>query len=268
MVLRARLAYHRIPREVRNVVIRRGQPEDGTTTAMRPLPGGARMYPETDIPVVQITEEHWDSINGELPLTSEQRRERIQGTGVSDNQIDAILGSEMDDILMIGIEGGPCGCPPLPAKAWASAILDNLRAEVADGSGSEETEVPWPVLTLTIHARETGVVTREGVVPMARLLWLEGPAIESGFEHRLEWFSAKAEENGFTPADTGAVEEAVDEVVAENADMIRERGMGAMGPLMGMVMGKLGGSADGKAVSDALRSVSYTHLTLPTIYSV
>jgi len=256
VVLRARLAYHRIPREVRNVVIRRGQPEDGTTTAMRPLPGGARMYPETDIPVVQITEEHWDSINGELPLTSEQRRERIQGTGVSDNQIDAILGSEMDDILMIGIEGGPCGCPPLPAKAWASAILDNLRAEVADGSGSgsEETEVPWPVLTLTIHARETGVVTREGVVPMARLLWLEGPAIESGFEHRLEWFSAKAEENGFTPADTGAVEEAVDEVVADNADMIRERGMGAMGPLMGMVMGKLGGSADGKAVSDALRS--------------
>jgi len=50
------------------------------------------------------------------------------------------------------------------------------------------------------------------------------------------------------------VEEAVDEVVNENADMIRERGMGAMGPLMGMVMGKLGGSADGKAVSDALRS--------------
>ena len=43
-------------------------------------------------------------------------------------------------------------------------------------------------------------------------------------------------------------------MVAENADMIRERGMGAMGPLMGVVMGKLGGSADGKAVSNALRS--------------
>ena len=42
--------------------------------------------------------------------------------------------------------------------------------------------------------------------------------------------------------------------MAQNADMIRERGMGAMGPLMGAVMGKLGGSADGKAVSDALRT--------------
>ena len=253
VVLRARLAYHRIPREVRNVVIRKGQPEDGTTTAMRPLPGGARMYPETDIPVVEITEEHWDSINGELPLTSEERRDRLQGTGVSDNQVDAILGSEMDDILMMGIEGDDSGCPPLPAKAWASAILDNLRAEVADGSGRSETEVPWPVLKLAIHAREAGIVTREGVVPMARILWLEGPSVDSDFDQSLEWFSTKVDENGFAPAETGAVEAAVDEVLAENADMIRERGMGAMGPLMGAVMGKLGGAADGKVVSDIFK---------------
>ena len=253
VVLRARLAYHRIPREVRNVVIRKGQPEDGTTTAMRPLPGGARMYPETDIPVVEITEEHWDSINGELPLTSEERRDRLQGTGVSDNQVDAILGSEMDDILMMGIEGDASGCPPLPAKAWASAILDNLRAEVADGSGRSETEVPWPVLKLAIHAREAGIVTREGVVPMARMLWLEGPSVDSDFDQSLEWFSTKVDENGFAPAETGAVEAAVDEVLSENADMIRERGMGAMGPLMGAVMGKLGGAADGKVVSSILK---------------
>jgi len=253
VVLRTRLAYHRIPREVRNVAIRKGQPEDGTTTAMRPLPGGARMYPETDIPVVEITEEHWDSINGELPLTSEERRDRLQGTGVSDNQVDAILGSEMDDILMMGIEGDASGCPPLPAKAWASAILDNLRAEVADGSGRSESEVPWPVLKLAIHAREAGIVTREGVVPMARMLWLEGPSVDSDFDQSLEWFSTNVDENGFAPAETGAVEAAVDEVLSENADMIRERGMGAMGPLMGAVMGKLGGAADGKVVSSILK---------------
>ena len=161
--------------------------------------------------------------------------------------------------MMMGIERGPYGCPPLPAKAWASAILDNLRAEVAEGSARDETEVPWPVLTLAIHARETGVVTRDGVVPIARMLWLDGPDIDSGFEHRLEWFSAKSDETGFTPADTGAVEAAVEEVVAENANMIRERGLGAMGPLMGMVMGKLGGAADGKVVSKFLKNKISEH---------
>ena len=40
---RARLAFERIPQEVRNVVIKKGSPDDGTTTPMRPLPGGARM---------------------------------------------------------------------------------------------------------------------------------------------------------------------------------------------------------------------------------
>jgi glutamyl-tRNA(Gln) amidotransferase subunit E len=38
VITRARKAYQRIPQEVRNVVIRKGSPEDGTTTAMRPLP--------------------------------------------------------------------------------------------------------------------------------------------------------------------------------------------------------------------------------------
>jgi len=154
---------------------------------------------------------------------------------------------------MMGIEGDASGCPPLPAKAWASAILDNLRAEVADGSGRSESEVPWPVLKLAIHAREAGIVTREGVVPMARMLWLDGPSVDSDFDQSLEWFSTKVDENGFAPAETGAVEAAVDEVLFENADMIRERGMGAMGPLMGAVMGKLGGAADGKVVSSILK---------------
>jgi glutamyl-tRNA(Gln) amidotransferase subunit E len=45
----------------------------------------------------------------------------------------------------------------------------------------------------------------------------------------------------------------VDAVLSERADFIEERGMGAVGPLMGMVMQKLGGSADGKAVSQILR---------------
>ena len=66
---------------------------------------------------------------------------------------------------------------------------------------------------------------------------------------RCDWSS----EVGAYDLDTRAGEEAVDEAIAESTDMIKERGMGAMGPLMGVVMQKLGGSADGKTVSEALR---------------
>ena len=42
-------------------------------------------------------------------------------------------------------------------------------------------------------------------------------------------------------------------VLADRVEFVKERGLGAIGPLMGMVMGELGGSADGKVVSQTLK---------------
>lgn len=261
VIARARQAYHRIPQEVRNVVIRKGAPEDGTTTAMRPLPGGARMYPETDIPVVPLDEHRWSEINDDLPLDRTQRTERLSAYDISDNQVEALLGAELDDVLITAVEGGPCGCPGVPAKAMASALLDNTRQDITEGTETDPDAFPWPVLTLSLYAREQGIITREGLVPMARTLLLEGPShTTTSFEDRLEWFTSRAEQDGYTPADTSAVEDAVNAVLADRADFVKERGFGAVGPLMGMVMGKLGGSADGKVVSQILRE-KITELT-------
>ncbi|HIE63280.1 MAG: Glu-tRNA(Gln) amidotransferase GatDE subunit E [Methanobacteriota archaeon] len=254
VVNRARMAYHRIPQEVRNVVIRKGSPEDGTTTAMRPLPGGARMYPETDVPVLRIEGDYWNTISENLPMNRSERFTRLEKFKISSNQIEALLGSELDDIFVIGVEGGLHDCPSLPAKAWASILLDNTRSDIAKAVNIVEKAVDWPILTLTVHAREEGIITREGLIPMAALLITEGPTLgEAEFETRLSWFANRAEKEGFTPADTSAVEDAVDAILAERADFVAERGMEAVGPLMGMVMGKLGGAADGKIVSQVLR---------------
>ena len=65
--------------------------------------------------------------------------------------------------------------------------------------------------------------------------------------------SSEAESRGFVPADESSVEDAVTEVLSTRSDFVKERGMGAVGPLMGMVMQNLGGSADGKLVSKILR---------------
>jgi glutamyl-tRNA(Gln) amidotransferase subunit E len=224
------MAYHRIPQEVRNVIIRKGQPEDGTTTALRPLPGGARMYPETDVPVLSISVDRWGEICGELPLTSSERAERIGAYDISENQAESILNNELDDLLVEGVEGAL----KIPAKAWASALLEfgtsKLRA-----------------LEVAIHLREKGVMTREGVTPLVSEARLEDA------DELIEWMTREASERGFTPADNSAVESAVDEVLKEREDFIVERGMASIGPLMGVVMGKLGGSADGKIVSKVLR---------------
>ena len=227
---RAKLAYHRIPQEVRNVVIRKGAPEDGTTTAMRPLPGGARMYPETDIPTTPINPAVWQSIRSNLPPSRDERLTRLNSTDLSENQINALVSGELDDYFMDGIAGEF----ELPQKAWASALLDY---------GTEKLNA----LTVAIHLRETGVITREGVEPLVN------DAVTQDTPTLLAWMTSEASIRGFEPADTGAVDAAVAEVLDERADFVKERGMAALGPLMGVVMGKLGGAADGKAVSSALK---------------
>jgi len=49
------------------------------------------------------------------------------------------------------------------------------------------------------------------------------------------------------------VEAIVRRVVAEREAFAREKGMGALGPLMGVVMQEVRGSVDGRIVSETLR---------------
>ena len=230
VVNRARMAFHRIPQEVRNVVIRKGKPEDGTTTALRPLPGGARMYPETDVPLLEITPDRWRSVCDNLPLTARERKDRLEVLELSNNQVEAILNGEIDDLLFEGIEG-PLELPP---KAWASALLE---------VGTDKPNA----LAASVHLRDRDLLTREG----AETLLME--STESSIAELVTWMTAESESRGFIPADSSSIEEAVDTILRERADFIEDRGLGAIGPLMGMVMQKLGGAADGKAVSTALR---------------
>ncbi len=257
VINRARQSFHRTQQEVRNVVIKKGAPEDGTTSAMRPLPGSARMYPETDIQVVPIAQEKWDEIASNLPLTQGERRAKLALCDLSDNQVDALLGREADDDFHAGKDGDlMVGLAGLPDKAWGSLLLDRAQEEIAELTGAPSVDnVSLALLGFCLEMREAGGVTRDGLIPLAARMMTSGDwqahqgsadAIRSALERR-------AGELGVVPADSGAVEEVVARIIAERADFVAERGMGAMGPLMGIVLKELGGGADGKAVSDALK---------------
>jgi glutamyl-tRNA(Gln) amidotransferase subunit E len=230
VVQRARLSYHRIPQEVRNVVVKKGAPEDGTTSPMRPLPGGARMYPETDVPPVLVHDEHWATVLENLPMSQDERMTRLKETELSEDQCKQLLSRELDDVFFQS--------HPTPTKAWASLLL--VHESVAS-----------TVLSTVLTVRENGGITREG--------------IESTIEHfaQVKEISAAeveayAEENGLVPADVGDLESIVESIVLERLDFVKERGMGAMGPLMGIVMGACPG-VDGKEVSTVLRTVIQRH---------
>ena len=224
VLLRARVAWHRIPQEVRNVVIKKGAPEDGTTAPMRPLPGGARMYPETDIPSQKISSERWQSILENLPMTDSQRMARMDEYDVSSDQKEQILARELDDTF-VDYQND------LPAKAWAAVLLEN-------------DEVDPRISSLVLSAKEQGELTRESINDVIAYFADKNP--------ELNQILAYAEEHGLKPADESQLADIISAVVADRIDFIKERGMGAIGPLMGVVM-QQAGAADGKAVSALLK---------------
>ena len=227
---RARLAFERIPQEVRNVVIRKGSPEDGTTTPMRPLPGGARMYPETDIPPLAISADHWNNVLNNLPMTQAERLERLSNFEISDDQVKQLLSRELDDDFVSHSDG-------LPQKAWATMLLEN--------------EGDIGLMALVLATKEEGHVTREGMSALIQEFAGQNPSMDQ--------LSSKAEELGLKPADAGDLAAIVEKVVNDRLDFVKERGMGAMGPLMGVVMKECGGAADGKQVSALLREAIMRH---------
>ena len=228
---RARMAFERIPQEVRNVVIRKGSPEDGTTTPMRPLPGGARMYPETDIPPLSIPQEMWKQVMENLPMTQDERRSRLEKFDISEDQLKQLLSRELDDHFVSHSQG-------LPQKAWATMLLEN--------------EGNIGLMALVLAAKEEGHVTREGMQTL--LVEFEG------LNPTIDQLSSKAEELGLKPADASDLADIVAKVVSDRLDFVKERGMGAMGPLMGLVMKECGGAADGKQVSALLREEIMRHV--------
>ena len=132
----------------------------------------------------------------------------------------------MDDHFVAHNEG-------LPAKAWATMLLEN--------------QGDYGLMALVLAAKEEGHLTKEGITPLINEF--------TGLNPSMEQISSKAEELGFKPADSGDLLAIVEKVVAEKIDFVKERGMGAMGPLMGVVMQECGGAADGKQVSALLREV-------------
>ena len=227
---RARMAFERIAQEVRNVVIKKGSPEDGTTTPMRPLPGGARMYPETDIPTFSITSERWQKVIESLPMTQTERLARLHEFKISEDQSKQLLSRELDDHFVAHSAG-------LPSKAWATMLLEN--------SGD------IGLMALVLAAKEAGYVTREGMTALIEEFTGDNPSMEQ--------LANKADTLGIKPADSGDLLTIVEKVVASRIDFVKERGMGALGPLMGVVMQECGGAADGKQVSALLREIIMRH---------
>jgi len=229
VIIRAREAIIGVPEETRRAL------PDGNTQYMRPLPGKARMYPETDIPPIRITEEMKRRIKENLPELPQAKVEKyVKEFGIDKSMAQTIVDDERDELFEELIE---MGVKPSLAASILAVVLKGLRKEV-------------PIENIT-----------EEHIKGAFRLYLEGKIAKEAFEeifkelaqHPEKTAEEVAQEKGLTLLSEEEVRKIVDEVVNQYIDVIKEKGMGAMGLIMGRVMTKVRGKADGKLVSQIVK---------------
>ncbi|MAG39986.1 Glu-tRNA(Gln) amidotransferase GatDE subunit E [Candidatus Pacearchaeota archaeon] len=74
-----------VPKEVR-----RSNP-DSTTTFLRPMPGAARMYPETDCELLRIKKQLMDETKKNLPKLASENKRYLQEYGLNDELVKVVL---------------------------------------------------------------------------------------------------------------------------------------------------------------------------------
>ncbi|WP_336344285.1 Glu-tRNA(Gln) amidotransferase subunit GatE [Halalkalicoccus ordinarius] len=222
---RARTAMEGVPEETR------GANEDGTSRYLRPLPGAARMYPETDVPPVEP-----DPSEVEAPELLTEKVERYQ----SEHDLDAGLAEQVaygrrmplfEHVVSEGVD------PTLAAGTLESTLTELRRDDVPVGNLTDD------------HLAGTLALVRDGDLPKGSV----GDLLRVLAEEPSLTAEEAAEREELGGASEGDVREAVREVVERNEAQVEAEGMGAFSGLMGEAMGTLGGKADGEVVSTALR---------------
>ena len=222
---RAETAIDGVPEETR------GANDDGTSRYLRPLPGAARMYPETDVPPVDP-----DLSEVETPELLTEKVERYQSEhGLDPGLAEQVAFGQRWPLFEESVDAGVDAT--LAAQTLESTVTELRRDDVPVENLADEQF--RGVLGLVSE----GELAQEGVPELLAAL-ARNPGRDA---------ADLAEELGLGSAGEGEVREAVVAVVERNDEQVEEQGMGAFSALMGECMGALRGKADGDLVSEVLR---------------
>jgi len=237
VVERAREALKGVPEETR------GANPDGTTNYLRPRPGAARMYPETDVPPIQIEDSYVEELRSRLPELPEQLMKRfMREFGLNEKLAKQIVDSEFVDLFEVIVQESRVS--PTVVASVLTEILKALKRE-----GVEVEKVSDEQLKELFHHVGAGDVAKEAIPDI--LTWLS--------KHESAAVKEAVENLGFALISEKELEKMINDLLRENEKLVREKGINAFGALMGSVMKKARGRVKAELVSEMLKKKLETY---------
>jgi glutamyl-tRNA(Gln) amidotransferase subunit E len=228
VIARANQALLGVPEETRRAL------PDGNTEFMRPLPGAARMYVETDIPPIVVDEKRLERIRKMLPELPEQKVKRyIDEYKLNKELAERMSLSENSKLFEELVEKH--GIDPTLIATTLEEILVSLKRE-----GARVENVQRSALDEIFDLIKMGEVAKEAIPDILR-------EVAKGF--RVPDVVQRLSLRKITEAELAKM---VSDVIQENWILVEKRGRDAVQPLMGILMEKVRGKVDGKLVHQLL----------------
>ena len=231
VVDRAQEAIACVPAETRTAK------DDGTTRYMRPRPGAARMYPETDIPAQPITDQLVEKVRSYLPEPADKKFARLMKQyGLNEKLAKQLIDSEY--ILLFEETAKTSGVAVSTIAAFLTETVKALKRE-----GIQTVNVTDDQISAIFKAVGSGELAKEALSDV--FSWLSKNENKT-VQNAVVALGLKM----FTEADLAPI---IDRIIAANKQQIAKLGKNAQGMLMGAAMKEVRGKANPELVGRLLR---------------
>ena len=210
--------------------------QTGETKFLRPRPGSARMYPETDIPPIIITKEELSEAEKNIPKSWDDSIKEIE----TKYKINPQLAEQIFDSRYIGLFENIIKrintSPTFVASILCSSIT-NLERSGLDSNLLKNEEI-----SKLFQLLEKGEISKESIeIILENIMSGKSKTVKEAIENTS--IESISEED---------LEKIIEEIVEKNESIIKNQKERAMGPLMGIVMKELRGKASGEMINSIL----------------
>ena len=210
--------------------------QTGETKFLRPRPGSARMYPETDIPPIIITKEELSEAEKNIPKSWDDSIKEIE----TKYKINPQLAEQIFDSRYIGLFENiikKINTNPTFVASILCSSITNLERSGLDSNLLKNEEI-----SKLFQLLEKGEISKESIeIILENIMSGKSKTVKEAIEN-----TSIESINGID------LEKIIEEIVEKNESIIKNQKERAIGPLMGIVMKELRGKASGEMINSIL----------------
>ncbi|MFO8051164.1 MAG: Glu-tRNA(Gln) amidotransferase subunit GatE [Thermoplasmatota archaeon] len=226
--IRCKEAFLGVPNETRQVLT------PDMTTFERILPGPDRMYPDTDLPPKVVTREILDRVNAQVPEPWWTEEEKAVEAGVPAHVAHSLVVSPHIDVYRKAVEKG------IDRKRCALFLMEKMKALKRKKAADIDHDSLLDALLLVKH----GKLTWEALPMLIEKVSESGSSPED-----------VVKELSLEPLKEEDVRDIINEVVSGSEDLVEMFSKGRHDPLMGVLMERFAGRAEGSEVWKRISSI-------------